>query len=287
MEDQSLVVIVVLPVALAVIMVTLGLSLVPNDFRRIVTRPRGVGIGLTNLLLIAPLLAFAVAELFGLPATLAVGLVLLGASPGGTMANMLTHLARGDVALSVSMTALSSLAAVITVPLFLSLAVERFGATFGSDVEMLRIVVRVFLISIVPLAVGMWIRSRAPDWTERNYDRFRRLALAAFVLVVIAAVAAEHEKVFESFTEVAAAAVALNLAAMTVSFLVARASGLDERQTTAIAMELGVHNSTLAIAVAVTISTELAIPAAVYSSFMFISAGVFARLMYLRNARPA
>ena len=225
-------------------------------------------------------------RLFALPAALAAGLVLLGASPGGTMANMLTHLARGDVALSVSMTAISSLAAVITVPLFLGLAIDHFGSDLGSDVEMLGIVARVFVISIVPLGIGMLIRARAPEWTERNYPGFRKASLIVFVLVVVIAVVAEYEKVLENFAEVAAAALALNLAAMTISFWVARAAGLDDRQTTAIAMELGIHNATLAIAVGATVATELAIPAAVYSSFMFVSAGLFARLMHDRNAAP-
>src|SRR3954447_20191297 len=102
------------------IMGALGLTLVPDDFRRVVTAPRGVAIGLANLLLVSPLLAFAVADVYGLAATLAVGVVLLGASPGGTLANLFTYAARGDVALSVSMTAVSSVASVVTVPLFLS-----------------------------------------------------------------------------------------------------------------------------------------------------------------------
>jgi bile acid:Na+ symporter, BASS family len=283
-EDQSIVALVVLPAALAVIMVSLGLSLVANDFRRVVAYPRGVTIGLINLLLISPLLAFVMAEAFGLPAALAVGLVLLGASPGGTMANMLTHLARGDVALSVTMTALSSLAAVLTVPLFLGLAVDRFGADVGTDVEMLTVVLRVFLITLVPLGIGMLIRARAPTWTERNYDAFRKLALLVFLLVVVLAVVSEHEKVFENFTEVAAAAIGLNLAAMTIGFFTAIGARLDQRQATAISMELGIHNAALAIAVGATVAAELAIPAAVYSSFMFVSAGLFARLMYRRNA---
>ena len=117
-----------LPIALAVIMTVLGLALTPADFRRVVVFPRGVAIGLSNLIVISPLLAFAVAEAYALDPALAVGLVILGAAPGGTMANMLTHLARGDTALSITLTAISSVAAVITVPLYLELATNHFGA---------------------------------------------------------------------------------------------------------------------------------------------------------------
>ena len=128
MEDSSLLVDVLLPLGLAIIMLTLGLSLTGEDFTRVLSAPRGVAIGLGNLLVISPLLAFAAAEVFGLDPVLAVGLVLLGASPGGTLANLLTHLARGETALSVSMTAISSVAAVVTVPLFLGLAIGHFDA---------------------------------------------------------------------------------------------------------------------------------------------------------------
>ena len=120
--DSALLAEVLLPLAIATIMGSLGLALTPADFRRVLTAPRGVAIGMLNLAVISPLLAFAMAELFDLPPELAVGLVLLGASPGGMSANMLTHLARGDTALSVTMTAISSVASVVTVPLFLGLA---------------------------------------------------------------------------------------------------------------------------------------------------------------------
>src|ERR671916_788544 len=172
--DGSVFTDVLLPVALAVIMVSLGLSLTPADFRRVFVFPRGVAIGLTNLLLISPLLAFGVATLFGLDPVLAVGLVLLGASPGGTMANLLTHLARGDTALSVTMTAVSSLLAVVTVPLYLGLSIDWFGASVGDDVGMLGIVGRVFAITVVPLAVGMALRARDPVRVDRHEPRIKR-----------------------------------------------------------------------------------------------------------------
>ncbi len=284
MDDGSIFTELLVPLGLALIMVSLGLSLTPGDFKRVFVVPRGVLIGLANLLVISPLLAFGVAELFGLSAALAVGLVLLGASPGGTTANMLTHLARGDVALSVTMTAISSVAAVVTVPLYLGIAIDHFGSSLTDDVNMLGVVVRVLLITIVPLAIGMWIRARREQKVLEVEDRVKRAALIAFVVVVILAVISEFEELVDNFADVAAACLLLNVLAMTISYSVARLAKLDNRQSTAIAMELGVHNATLAIAVATSIATVLTIPAAVYSGFMFITAGLFARLMYQRNA---
>ena len=284
MEDSTILTTVVLPAALAVIMATLGLSLTLADFRRVVVLPRGVAIGLANLVVISPLLAFAIADVFELRPELAVGLVLLGASPGGTMANMLTHLARGDVALSVTMTAISSVAAVITVPLFLGLAIERFGADgLGGDVAVLGVVARVFAITIIPLAFGMWVRSRRPERVAELYPRVRKVALATFVAIVVGAVIAERDRIDDNAADVAAAALTLNVAAMSVSYAVSRLARLSNRQATAIAIELGIHNATLAIAVGASIATVLTIPAAVYSAFMFITAGLFARFMYHRN----
>lgn len=287
MDDGSIVTLVALPVALALIMGGLGLSLTVADFQRIATQPRGVLIGLANLLVVSPLLAFGVAELSGLEAAFAVGLVLLGAAPGGTTANLLTHLARGDTALSVSMTALSSLAAVITVPAYLALAVAHFDASVADDVQMAGVVARVFAITIVPLAVGMAIRARYERWSLEHEEVVKRIALIAFLLVVAGAIASEFETVWESFAELALAALTLNVLAMAVSFSVARAARLDPRQATAVALELGVHNATLAIAVGALVADELTIPAAIYSAVMYVTAGLFARLMYRRNAAPA
>ena len=283
MED-SVFAAVLLPIALAVIMTSLGMSLTVGDFRRVVVYPRGIAIGLANLLVLSPLLAFGVAKVFSLEPALAVGLVLLGASPGGTMANLLTHLARGDTALSISMTGISSIAAVLTVPLFLSLAIDHFGADgFDEDIEMLGIVARVLLITVVPLSFGMWLRARHPERVDELGEPFRRAAFAMFVVVVVGVIVAEHDRVFDNLGEVAAAAITLNVVAMSLSYGIARLARLDGRQATAVAMELGIHNTALAIAVGATIATVLTIPAAVYASFMFITAGLFARLMHRRN----
>ncbi len=275
-----------LPLALACIMVTLGFSLTVEDFRRVVTAPRGVAIGLANLVLLAPALALAIAELFDLEPVFAVGLVLLGASPGGTLANLLTHLARGETALSITMTGLSSVMAVVTVPVYLTLAIDHFGASgLDSDPEMLGVVVRVFAVTVVPLVIGMDVRRRAPRWVAAHEARAKQVAFGVFLLVVAGAIASEFAETTRHLGELVGAAIALNVSAMALSFLVARAARLGDRAATAIALELGIHNAALAIAVGSSIDPLLTIPAAVYSSFMFISGGLFARMMHRRNSR--
>lgn len=287
MEDSVLAT-VVLPAALAVIMLSLGLSLTTADFKRVAVQPRGIAVGIANLALISPLLALAIAELYSLEPAFAVGLVLLGASPCLTMANLLTHLARGDTALSISMTAISSLAAIVTVPLFLQLSTSHFGATeLDESVDMLGVVVRVLVITVIPLGVGMWFRERWPQRVSEIEGTVKKVAFGVFLAVVVGVVIAEFDRVSEHLWEVAPAVVTLNVAAMGISFGIARLARLDDRQATAIAIELGVHNSTLAIAVGAMIASVLTIPAAVYASFMFVTAGIFARLMYKRNAATA
>lgn len=290
---------VVLPLAIAFIMFTIGLGLTLEDFKRVVVIPRGITIGLINLILISPFLAFGIAKIFNLDPLMAVGLVLLGASPGGTLANMLTHLAKGETALSVTMTAISSITAVVTIPLFFTLANDYFGAGGSLEVsEMWSVVLRTFLITVVPLSIGMFTRSRATAWVDGVKDGISKAAVVVFVLVVFGAVASEWELITDNFARVAAAAVALNLVAMTFSFSVSKVARLTDRQATAIALELGVHNGTVAIAVAAiisdvspTIGDELLIPAAVYSLFQFFTGGLFAWFMSKRNtstsAEPA
>jgi BASS family bile acid:Na+ symporter len=223
------------------------------------------------------------AELFDLPPELAVGLVLLGASPGGMMANMLTHLSRGDTALSVTMTAISSVGAIVTVPLFLALASGHFGAENVGEASMLGVVARVFVITIVPVAIGMSLRSRYPGWIAAVYPRFRDISLALFGLVILGAIASEHDTVAENALAVGGAALALNVAAMTLSFAISKLARLDGRQATAISLELGIHNAALAIAVGATLATDVAIPAAVYASFMLVTGGAFAWVMSRLN----
>ena len=274
-----------LPLSLFVIMTSLGLALTVGDFKRVVQFPKGAVIGLGNLLLISPLLGFGLAKLFGLPPQLAVGMVLLGAAPGGTTANMLTHLARGDTALSVTMTAISSLMAVITAPLYLGLATAHFMT--GADapqLDMVGIVQKVLIITLVPLAFGMAIRALKPAFARRIEKPAKNVAMVFFVLVVAAVLVAEWRNLGSELTRVGPAVLALNVLAMGLSFQIARLARLSNPQSTAIAIELGVHNTTLAMAVGALVSAEMIIPAAVYGVFMFFTAGAFAKFMHHRNA---
>ena len=285
--DDNPITLIALPLGLVFIMFSLGLGLVKEDFRVVLKAPRGVIVGMANLLIVAPLLAVGVATVFNLPPVLAVGLVLLGAAPGGTMANLLTHLARGETALSVTLTGISSALAVVTVPLYLSLSSAWFNLTgVDNDVEILPIAGRVLAITLVPLIIGMEIKQRAPEWTLTNYHRFRVISLGLFVVIVAAAVGSEWGRVTEYLGSVLLAVIALNVLAMGISFAIARAARLSDRSSTAIALELGLHNATLAIAVGASLDPEMTIPAAVYGLFMWVTGGSFAYFMSRRN-RPS
>lgn len=282
--EPSQAITVLLPLALFIIMSSLGLALTLGDFKRVARYPKGATIGLINLILLSPLLGFLIAKVFGITGALAVGMVLLGASPGGTTANMMTHLARGDTALSVTMTALSSLAAVITTPLFLGLASAHFAAgDTALNLSMGPIVVKVLLITLLPLSIGMMVRAFAPTLALRIEPTAKKIATGFFVLVVVAVLVSEHDEIGQNIALVGPAVLALNVLAMTISYQIAKAAKLDSKQSTAIAIELGVHNTTLAMAVGAMVAPALVVPAAVYGVFMFITAGVFAKMMHARN----
>ena len=279
---------ILLPLSLVFIMFNIGLSLTAEDFRRVFRIPRGASVGLVNLLLISPLLAAVVATVFNLSPELAIGLVLLGASPGGTMANMYTHLAKGETALSVTMTAVSSVVCVITIPLYLGLADSHFGdGNLIGDVNMLGVAARVVAITLIPLLIGMFVRSRKTDWAMARKQGFDRAALVILVLVVIAAVVVEWDLIVDNFAKIAWAALVLNIVAMGLSFGTAKAVKLGDRMATAIALELGIHNATVALTVGNLLGNDaFMVPAGVYSLFMFTNGAIFARYMSKRNSGP-
>ena len=183
--SDSVFILVLLPISLFIILFSLGLALTVADFRRVAVYPRGVAIGMANLLFISPLLAVGLAIAFKLPPELAVGMVLLGASPGGTTANMLTHLAKGDTALSLTMTAISSVAAVFTVPILLDLSTQWFmHGEAQYEIVMTPIVMKILLITLLPLGIGMIVRSRATQWSIRFEPLVKKIATIFFILVV-------------------------------------------------------------------------------------------------------
>ncbi len=263
---------VALPAALAVLMFGLGLSLTVDDFVRVTRRPRAAVVALTLQLLVLPAVCFGLVLAAGLEPVLAVGMVLLAASPGGTTANLFSHLFRGDVALNVSLTAVNSLLAVVTLPLVTNLAVAVFdppgaggiGLQFGKTVT-------VFAIVLVPVALGMLVRRGSPAFADRMDRPVRVLSAVVLALVIVGTVLAEREDVAGYLREVGLVALAFCVLSLLLGFAVPRAVGVGHRQALACAFEIGVHNSTLAIAIAVGVlgSVELAVPAAVYGVLMF------------------
>ncbi len=278
---------VALPAALAVIMFGLGLSLTVDDFVRVTRRPRAAVVALALQLLVLPAVCFGLVVVAGLEPVLAVGMVLLAASPGGTTANLFSHLFRGDVALNVSLTAVNSLLAVVTLPLVTNLAVSVFdppgageiGLQFGKTVQ-------VFAIVLVPVALGMLVRRSSPAFADRMDKPVRILSAVVLALVIVGTVLAEREDVAGYLREVGLVALAFCVLSLLIGFAVPRAVGVEHRQAVACAFEIGVHNSTLAIAVAISVlgSVELAIPAAVYGVLMFPVAALVGWLV-TRSAR--
>jgi bile acid:Na+ symporter, BASS family len=269
---------VLLPLALALVMFGLGLSLTVADFARVGREPRAVAVALVLQLLVLPAICFGLVLAFGLPPLLAVGLMLLAASPGGTTANLFSHLYRGDVALNITLTAVNSLIAVVTLPVITNLAIAYFepadggslGLQFGKTVQ-------VFAVVLVPVVLGMLVRRRATAFADRMDKPVRIASAVVLALVIVGTMIAERDSIGGYLSDVGLPALLFCLASLTVGFVVPRALGIVRRQAIASAFEIGVHNGTLAIAIAVSVlgSVELAVPAAVYSVLMFPAAALF------------
>ncbi len=270
---------VLMPVALGVIMLGLGLSLTLDDFRRVVLIPKPVLVGLICQMILLPPICFLVAWSFGLPPALAVGLMLLSASPGGASANLYSHLAKGDVALNITLTAVNSVLSLFALPLIVNLSLAHFMGAGQSIPLQFSKVIQVFAIVLVPVSIGMAIRRWNRAAAERSERPVKVISVVFLVLVVAAAVIKEHALLAEYLPQVGLAALAFNLVSMGVGYLVPRALKLPQRQSIAIGMEVGIHNGTLAIAIAsspqLLNNTTMAIPAAVYSLVMFFTAGAF------------
>lgn len=270
---------VLLPLALGVIMLGLGLSLSLADFKRVVQYPKAVTIALACQMLLLPAVCLGIAHLFGLPPALAVGLMLLAASPGGATANLFSHLAKGDVALNITLTAVNSVLSLATLPLLVNASLVHFMGEGKTIPLQFGKVIQVVAIVLVPVAIGMIVRARKPHVADRM-DKPVRILSAVFLLLVIgSAIINERDKLGTYFQEVGPAALTFNLASMFIGYSIPRLLRVERKQAVAIGMEIGIHNGTLAIAIAsspaLLNNPTMAIPAAIYSLIMFFTAGAF------------
>lgn len=283
--ESTLLTSLLLPLALGVIMLGLGLALTPVDFRRVARYPRAVFTGLTLQVLVLPWVAFGLALAFRLPAELAVGLMLLAASPGGATANIYSHLARGDVALNITLTAINSLLCLLTLPLILDLSLQYFMGSGQYVPPPVRKIVEVAVIIVLPVALGMVIRRFAPRFAAWSEKPLRMLSVLVLALLVVAAVVQSREVLVAYFAVVGLACLLFNLASMGIGYAAPLGLRLPRPQAIAIAMEIGIHNGTLAIYIAlnVLVNPAMSIPAAVYSLVMFFTAAAFA--IWLKRPR--
>jgi BASS family bile acid:Na+ symporter len=269
---------VVLPLSLAIIMLSLGIGLTLGDFARVAQRPKAFAIGFASQIVLVPLAAYLVVTAFGLPGELAVGFMLLAFCPGGVTSNIITKLARGDVALSVSLTAVVSILSVITVPLLVAWAVASFMKENAPEVSVASLAIAMFLITTLPVAIGVTIRHLSPATADRVEPLLSKLATALFALIVIAAVAANWSFFVENLATLGPALIALNLALMLVGLGLATLAGLAWPARTSISIETGIQNATLGITLAALITGQtegfstMALPSAVYGVTMYMVA---------------
>jgi BASS family bile acid:Na+ symporter len=276
-----------LPLALGIIMFGLGLDLRPADFARVAKRPKAAGVALACQLLLLPLVSFGLVLLFRLPPMLAVGMLLLAASPGGTTANLYSHLFRGDVALNISLTAINSVIAVVTLPVIVNLAIAWFkpgdltlGLQFGKTLE-------VFVIVLAPVALGMVTRALKPSFARAMDKPVRLASIAILALVIGGAVATSYDILASNFLLLGGVTTVFCLVSLTIGYLVPRLLRIDRPQAIASSFEVGIHNATLAIVVAQAVlnQPEMALPAAIYGVLMFPIAALFGLWISRRTIR--
>ncbi len=268
-----------LPVALGVIMLGMGMSLTVADFRRVILLPKATAIGLANQLILLPLIAFGVAVAFPLSPELAMGVVVLAVCPGGPTSNLISYLCRADVALSITLTAISSLVTVVTIPLLINFSLGYFvGVDAPRHLPVLDSVGKILVITLVPTALGMTLNHWLPDFCRRATKAVNLASLALFLLVLTGAILSQKDELAGFFRQVGLPVLVLNVVTMAVGYFSAKALGVEARQRLTIAIESGLQNGTLAIAIAASPlmlnSPEMAIAPAIYSLLMFGTSGV-------------
>lgn len=275
-------------IALALVMFGLGLSLAPEDFRRLVKHPKAVAVALVLQVVLLPLACYFIIVGLGLSPVYAVGLMLLAASPGGVSANLFSHLFGGNVAMNISLTAINTLLSIVTMPLIANWAIQHFARSgqvvplqFGKVAEVIAVV-------LVPVVIGMVVAARQPALSQRlekPFKIFSALVLAAFALI---AIVREWAALRESFASIGPAVVLFNLVSLLAGYYLSRAAGMDKPLATAISFEIGIHNSTLSLFIALSVldNFQLALPSAIYSVAMYITATLFGLLVLKRGPRP-
>jgi BASS family bile acid:Na+ symporter len=276
---------VFMPVALGLVMFGLGLTLTVADFARVLKYPKAATVALTCQLVVLPAICYGLVVAFGLEGALAVGMMLLVASPGGITANLFSHLAGGDVALNITLTAINSLLSVFALPVVVALATWRFMGDHAAIGLQLGKFVQVLAIVLIPVGIGLWTRHRFGAWAVRMHRRVSIASAVVLALVILGAVAQAFDVLAANLGRLGGIALLLSTLSLTVGYVVPRLFRVSRRQSIASAMEIGIHNVTVAIIVAVSVigNEAMAAPAAVYGVLMFVPAAVVAYLL----SRPA
>lgn len=272
---------ILLPLALAIIMIGLGLELTLKDFARVTKHPKAVLVALFCQLVLLVGIAFLLCKIFSLPPLLAVGLMLLAASPGGSTANLFSYLFKGDLALNITLTAINSVIAALTLPFIVNFAILHFMQDSQQVSLQFGKILQVFGIIIIPVAIGMLIRRYAPKLTEKLNKPLRIFAVTFLILIIVGAIMSERANIATYLAQVGFATALFCLFSLAIGYFVPRLMNINSKQARASAFEIGIHNSTLAMTIALTVlsSSAIAMPAAVYSIFMYIFAAIFGMLL--------
>ena len=275
----------ILPIALAFIMLTLGLGLTTQDFLRVAKQPKDFFIGILSQVFLLPIVAFVIIKIWPVDTGIAIGLMIIAAAPGGVTSNILTSFAKGDVALSISLTAIISLLSVITVPfiIFTSLELLDFNM-INKNISLLNMALQMFLIVTVPTLLGMVIRKFAANLTIKFEPLAKKISLILFIIVLIGAIFSEKENIVKYFSDAGLITLFLNLLMMVIAFYLAQFFGTGIKQKKTIAIECGLQNGTLAIFVGTILfgGGPFIVPAATYSLIMFVTSILFVFL--IRNS---
>ena len=274
-----------LPLALAFIMFALGLGLTGADFLRVAKQPKDFFVGAISQVILLPIIAFVLVKLWPIPPELAVGVMIIAAAPGGVTSNILTSFAKGDVALSISLTAIISLLSVITIPFIVVSSLSLLGVeNISKDISLVSMALNMFLIVTVPVILGILFRKFASNAAIKFESVAKKVSAVLFVIVLLGAILAEKENIVSYFAQAGLITLILNVVMMIVAFYVAQIIGTGIAQKKCIAIECGLQNGTLAIFVATTLfgGGMYVIPAATYSLIMFLTSLVF--VFIVRNS---